>query len=70
MALHHLPSYSPDLNPDEYLNNDLKSGVSRRADGRHRGRLAQSALSQMRSIQKQPARVQKYFDAEPIRYAR
>jgi transposase len=70
IALFHLPSYSPDLNPDEYLNNDLKNGVSRRADTRQKGRLAQSALSQMRSIQKQPSRVAKYFEAEPIRYAR
>lgn len=70
VALHYLPSYSPDLNPDEYLNNDLKNGVSRRADNREKGRLAKSALSQMRSIQKQPARVQKYFEAESIRYAR
>jgi len=70
IALFHLPSYSPDLNPDEFLNNDLKNGVSRRADTRQKGRLAQSALSQMRSIQKQPARVAKYFEAESIRYAR
>lgn len=69
IALFYLPSYSPDLNPDEYLNNDLKNGVSRRADHREKGRLAQSALSQMRSIQRQPARVRKYFEAKPIRYA-
>ena len=24
----HLPSYSPDLNPDEYLNRDLKSNLN------------------------------------------
>ena len=70
IALFYLPSYSPDLNPDEYLNNDLKNGVSRRADSRAKGRLAKSALSQMRSIQKQPRRVQKYFEAQSIQYAR
>jgi transposase len=70
IALFFLPSYSPDLNPDEYLNNDLKHGVSRQPDKRQRGRLAQCALSHMRSIQKQPSRVRKYFEAEPIRYAR
>jgi transposase len=70
IALYYLPSYSPDLNPDEYLNNDLKNGVSQRADKRTKGRLAQSALSQMRSIQKQPMRVRKYFLAKPIQYAR
>lgn len=70
IALFYLPSYSPDLNPDEYLNNDLKNGVSRRAETRQKGRLAKSALSQMRSIQKQPSRVRKYFESQPIRYAR
>jgi transposase len=70
IALFYLPSYSPDLNPDEYLNNDLKSGISRRADGRNKGRLAKNALSQMRSIQKQPERVRNYFHAEAIQYAR
>ncbi|MFW6255441.1 MAG: IS630 family transposase [Candidatus Sumerlaeota bacterium] len=70
IALFYLPSYSPDLNPDEYLNNDLKNGVSKRAEGRKKGRLHSVALSQMRSIQKQPARVKKYFEAKPIQYAR
>ncbi|MBN4081107.1 transposase [Caldithrix abyssi] len=27
IELFFLPSYSPELNPDEYLNNDLKQGV-------------------------------------------
>lgn len=70
IELFYLPSYSPDLNPDEYLNNDLKRGVSRRADGRRKGRLTQCALSQMRSLQKQPTRVKNYFRASPVCYAR
>jgi len=27
IELFFLPSYSPEVNPDEYLNNDLKSGI-------------------------------------------
>ena len=69
IEIFYLPSYCPDLNPDEYLNNDLKSGVSRRADGRRKGRLAECALSQMHSIQKQPDRVMNYFQAPAVRYA-
>ena len=69
ITLFHLPSYSPDLNPDEYLNNDLKTGISKRPDSRKKGKLANTALRQMRSIQKQPKRVSNYFKAEPIRYA-
>ncbi len=29
IAVFYLPSYSPELNPDEYLNCDLKAGVHR-----------------------------------------
>jgi len=64
-----LPSYSPDLNPDEHLNGHLKDGVGRRPDARKKGRLKQTALSVMRSIQKQPERVRQYFEADAIRYA-
>jgi hypothetical protein len=38
-----------------------KRKVYLRAETRQKGRLAKSALSQMRSIQKQPSRVTKYF---------
>lgn len=31
IALLYLPSYSPELNPDEYLNGDLKLSVPKRA---------------------------------------
>ena len=65
----YLPSYSPDLNPDEYLNNDLKCGISQRPDSRQKGNLEKVAKSHMHSIQKQPNRVRKYFHAETIRYA-
>jgi len=69
IELAYLPSYSPDLNPDEYLNNDLKALVSKRPDTRHKGSLADSARSSMRSLQKQPARIAGYFRAPPVRYA-
>ena len=70
IALYYLPSYSPDLNPDEYLNGDLKSEVSKRPDSRKKGEWQRNSLRAMQSIQKQPTRVQQYFEAESIRYAR
>jgi len=69
MSIFYLPSYSPDLNPDEYLNNDLKARVSKRPDARHKGSLKKTAKSAMFSIQKQPEKVSAYFNAEDIRYA-
>ena len=61
--------YSPDLNPDEFLNCDLKALVSKRPDSRHKGALSRTSLHAMRSIQKQPHRVRKYFQAKTIAYA-
>lgn len=69
IELYYLPSYSPDLNPDEYLNCDLKAMVSKRPDSRRKGELARTSLHAMRSIQKQPHRVRKYFEAKTIAYA-
>lgn len=69
IEVHYLPSYSPDLNPDEYLNNDLKAGISMRPDFRHKGALEKTAKSHMTSIQKKPERIKKLFQAEPIKYA-
>jgi transposase len=69
IELFYLPSYSPDLNPDEYLNCDVKALVSKRPDSRRKGTLARTSLGAMRSIQKQPHRVRKYFEAKSIVYA-
>ena len=69
IELFHLPSYSPDLNPDEYLNCDLKALVSSKPDSRTKGQLRRTALGAMRSIQKQPRRVRKYFKHKAITYA-
>lgn len=69
IELFYLPSYSPDLNPDEYLNCDLKASMNRRAFKNEKGHLKRKAQSCMRSIQRQPKRVKKYFKAKAIAYA-
>jgi transposase len=69
IEVHYLPSYSPDLNPDEYLNNDLKAGISMRPDFRRKGVLKKTAKSHMMSIQRKPERIKKLFQAESIKYA-
>jgi len=69
IELFYLPSYCPDLNPDEYLNCDLKALVGKRPDSRHQGALSRTSLHAMYHIQKQPARVRKYFEAKSIQYA-
>ena len=64
-----LPSYSPELNPDEYLNCDLKAGVHSKAPARTKGQLKEKALSHLRKLQKMPNRVMKYFKHPKIAYA-
>ncbi|WP_197343327.1 transposase, partial [Ralstonia pseudosolanacearum] len=65
----YLPSYSPELNPDEMLNADLKQAVTKLAPARTKLQLVKATSSHLRSVQRQPARVRKYFEHEPIRYA-
>lgn len=69
IELFYLPSYSPELNPDEFLNCDLKAEVSKCPDSRRKGELERSSLRAMRRIQKRPQRVRKYFKAKTIAYA-
>ncbi|SHO52793.1 IS630 family transposase [Desulfopila aestuarii] len=65
----YLPSYSPELNPDEYLNCDLKSGIRRAAPSRSSEDLKKTVSSHMRMLQKKSERVAKYFEHPSIRYA-
>ncbi len=65
----HLPSYSPELNPDELLNCDLKAGVHSGAPARNGKQLKKKILSHMRMLQKRPSRVKKYFEHDKVRYA-
>lgn len=65
----YLPSYSPELNPDEYLNCDLKAGVHGGKPARDKKQLKKKVVSHMRMLQKKPGRVAKYFEHQKIRYA-
>jgi len=64
-----LPSYSPELNPDEYLNCDLKIGVHSKVPARTKEQLAKKTLSHLRKLQKIPGRVKNYFKHPKISYA-
>src|SRR3954447_10614290 len=65
----YLPSYSPELNPDEGLNADLKQNVMRKAPIRSKQQLKQAAISHMRRLSKSPARVRSFFRQKSMRYA-
>ena len=67
--MYYLPAYSPELNPDEYLNGDLKQGVHSGRPARSKQHLKKKVISHMRMLQKRPARVSRYFLHEKIQYA-
>lgn len=69
IEVHYLPSYSPDLNPDEYLNCDLKTELSKRPERRDKGQWRPTVEATMQEIANQPNRVASYFEAEEIKYA-
>ena len=64
-----LPSYSPELNPDEMACADLKQAVTRRAPARTKRQLIKATARHLRSVQRQPGRIKKYFEHAPVRYA-
>ena len=65
----HLPAYSPELNPDEGVNADLKQAVPRRAPARSKPQLKRAAISHMRSLSKRPNRIRPIFQNPQLRYA-
>jgi len=64
-----LPAYSPELNPDELLNQDVKTN----AVGRQRPADAQELVGNVRcylwSAQRRPVSVQRYFQESHVQYA-
>lgn len=69
MSFHFLPSYSPELNPDEKLNADLKYAIGSTKCARTPEKLKTKAESHMSMLDNTPQRVMSYFKAEDTRYA-
>lgn len=69
IELFYLPPYSPQLNPAEYLNCDVKQGVHSKTPTRNLEQLKQRVSSHLHKLQKLPARVRKYFEHPFITYA-
>ena len=69
IRLYFLPGYSPQLNPDELLNQDVKTN----AVGRQRPRTQWELVGNIRrflwSTQHRPQKVKSYFHAPLVRYA-
>ena len=64
-----LPAYSPELNPDELLNNAAKAGVSNKVRAKDQGELQAALRSYLRSTQRRPERVKSFFKGKHVKYA-
>lgn len=68
IELFFIPSYSPELNPDEYLNRDLKANIHQAKAPRDFKQLKSNLKSFMNMLQKMPSRVMKYFNSSKLSY--
>ena len=64
-----LPAYSPELNPDELLNQDVKTNAIRKKRAANKTGLKKNLTGYLRKRQKQPKVVMSYFCNKNVRYA-
>lgn len=64
-----LPGYSPELSPDEYLNQDVKTNAVGRQRAATQPELLGNVEAYLRATQRRPNIVRSYFQAEHTRYA-
>jgi transposase len=70
IKLFYLPKYSPHLNPDEYLNNNLKHEMAKKGYSANADEVQAKATGIMRSIQNKTGRVESFFDKDDVMYAK
>ncbi|GGP77476.1 hypothetical protein GCM10010231_55520 [Streptomyces sindenensis] len=68
VELHFLPPYSPELNPDELVNADLKHSLPKQHRARDQTELAAETRRFFRRRQRQPHVVRGYFGGPHVRY--
>ena len=69
IELYYAPSYSPQRNPEEWLNADLKQEIGKRVPVRTKARLRAAASDHMAMLEQNPERVIGYFQDSRVRYA-
>jgi len=69
IELYFLPAYSPQINPDEYLNNNLKCEMSKRGYAKTLDELEDKAHSTMKAFQADEAHIANFFKNKNVKYA-
>jgi transposase len=65
----YLPPYSPEINPDDYLNRDFKTELRSSDRATSKKALLQKASQFMEFLSKTPERVMAYFNHSAVQYA-
>jgi transposase len=69
IELFQLPGYAPELNPDELVNNDVKSNALGRQRPVNQQQMMHLTRTYLRNTQRRPDIVRNYFEEEHVRYA-
>jgi transposase len=69
IELFFLPPYSPELNPTEYFNQDIKTNAIGKTRPKNKEELKGIAKSFAKMKRRNPASIKKYFHAEHVKYA-
>ncbi len=69
IELHFLPGYAPELNPAEMLNQDVKTNALGKRRPVNVTELKTDVRRFLRSAQRRPAKVARYFHERHITYA-
>ena len=69
IELFYLPSYSPELNPEERLNADLKHAIGTKVPVRTKAKLKLAATEHMLNLEQSPERIKKFFQDPRVKYA-
>ena len=69
IRVYFLPGYSPELNPDEYLNQDVKTNAVGRTRPVDQKELIGNVRSYLRIAQARPSKIKRFFHHKHVRYA-
>lgn len=67
--IYYLPSYSPELNPDEYLNRDIKAHLAEKAIPTSENELRETIKNHLMSRKQTPQSIINLFHKKEVRYA-
>lgn len=70
IEIFYLPAYSPEQNPDEYLNQDVKAHMRKKPAPRSDKELKSGLRSYMRHLQRKIDKVASFFEHDLVRYAK